>query len=53
MNQKVVNSKASAEVVSLSRVARPSESGQGDGATLPRGVKYNLIPPMLLAGLTT
>ena len=29
------------------------ESGQGDGAALTGGEKENLIPPMLLAGLTT
>ena len=49
MNQKVVKSKASAVVDSLTRAARPSESGQGDGATLAEGEKENLIPPMLLA----
>ena len=37
----------------LAKLARPSESGQGDGATLTGGEKENLIPPMLLAGLTT
>ena len=37
----------------MARVARPSDSGQGDGATLAEGEKENLIPPMLLAGLTT
>ena len=31
----------------------PGENGQGDGATLTGGDKENLIPPMLLAGLTT
>ena len=49
----MVKSKASAVVALLARAARPSESGQGDGATLARGEKENLIPPMLLAGLTT
>ena len=49
----MVKSKASAVVTSLARLARPSESGQGDGATLAGGEKENLIPPMLLAGLTT
>ena len=53
VNQKVVKLKASAVVASLARAARPSESGQGDGATLAGGEKENLIPPMLLAGLTT
>ena len=53
VNQKVVKSKASAVVTSLARLARPSESGQGDGATLAGGGKENLMPPMLLAGLTT
>ena len=53
VNQKVGKSKASAVVTSLARLARPSESGQGDGATLAGGGKENLMPPMLLAGLTT
>ena len=35
VNQKVLKSKASAVVASLARAARPSENGQGDGATLP------------------
>ena len=34
VNQKVLKSKARALVASLARVPRPSESGQGDGATL-------------------
>ena len=49
----MVKSKASAIVASLVRAARPSENGQGDGATLSGGEKENLIHPMLLAGLTT
>ena len=49
VNQKVVKSKASTVVASLARIARPSESGQGDGATMAGGEKENLIPPMLLA----
>ena len=53
VNRKVVKSKASAVVASLAREARPSENGQGDAATLAGGEKENLIPPMLLAGLTT
>ena len=53
MNQKVVRSKASTVVASLAGVAHSSESGQGDDATLAGGEKENLIPPMLLAGLTT
>ena len=53
VNRKVVKSKASAVVASLARAARPSESGQGDGATLAGGEKKNLIPRMLLAELTT
>ena len=53
MNQKVVKSKACAVVASLARAARPSENVQGDDATLAGGEKENLIPPMLLAGLTT
>ena len=48
VNHKVVKSKASAVVASLARVARPSESGQGDGATMVGGEKDNLIPPMLV-----
>ena len=53
VNQKMVKSKASAVVALLAKVARASESGQGDGATLAGREKENLIPPMLLAGLTT
>ena len=53
VNQRVVKSKASIVVASLAGVARSGESGQGDGATLAGGEKENLIPPMLLAGLTT
>ena len=53
VDQKVVKSKASAVVASLARAARPSDIGQGDGATLAGGEKENLIPPMLLADLTT
>ena len=53
LNRRVVKSKASALVASLARAARPSESGQGDGARLAGGEKENLISPMLLAGLTT
>ena len=53
VNQKVVKSKASAVVASLARIARASESGQGDCATLAGGEKEILIPPMRLAGLPT
>ena len=53
VNQKVVKSKASTVVASLAGVARSGESGQGDCAMLAGGEKENLIPPMLLAGLTT
>ena len=53
MNRKVVKSKASTVVASLTSAGRSGESGQGDDATLAGGEKENLIPPMLLAGLTT
>ena len=53
VNPRVVKSKASAVVASLTKAGRSGESGQGDGATLTGGEKENLIPPMLLAGLTT
>ena len=53
VNQKVVKSKANAVVALLTKVARPSESGRGDGAALAGGEKENLIPLMLLAGLTS
>ena len=53
VNQKVVRSKASTVVASLAGVAHSSKSGQGDGAMLAGGEKENLIPPRLLAGLTT
>ena len=53
VNQRVVKSKASAVVASLTSAGRSGESGQGDGATRTGGEKENLIPPMLLTGLTT
>ena len=53
VNQRVVKSKASTVVASLTSAGRSGENGQGDGATLAGGEKENLIPPMLLAGLTT
>ena len=53
VNQKVVKSKASTVVASLAGIAHSGESGQGDGAMLAGGEKEKLIPPMLLAGLTT
>ena len=53
VNPRVVKSRASAVVASLTSAGRSGESGQGDGATLTGGEKENLIPPMLLAGLTT
>ena len=53
VNPRVVKSKASAVVASLTSAGRSGESGQRDGATLTGGEKGNLIPPMLLAGLTT
>ena len=53
VNQKVVKSKASTVVASLAGVARSGESGKGDGAMLAGREKENLIPPMILAGLTT
>ena len=53
VNQKVVRSKASTVVASLAGAAHLSEGGQGDDAMLAGGEKENLIPPMLLQGLTT
>ena len=44
VNQRVVKSKASAVVASLTSAGRSGESGQGDGATLTGGEKENLIP---------
>ena len=41
VNQKAVKSKANAVVASLAKVARPSESGQGDGAALAGERKKN------------
>ena len=52
MNPRVVKSRASAVVTSFESAGRSGESGQGDGATPAGGEKENLIPPMLLAGLT-
>ena len=45
VNQKVVKSKASTVVASLTGVAHSGESGQGDGPMLAGGEKENLIPP--------
>ena len=53
VNRRVMKSKGNGVVASLAKAARPSESGQGDGATLGGGEKEKLIPPLLLAGLTT
>ena len=53
VNQRVAKSKASIVVASLTSADRSGESGQGYGATLVGGEKENLIPHMLLAGLTT
>ena len=50
VNQKKVRSKASTVVASLAGVVAKR---QGDGAMLVGGEKENLIPPMLLAELTT
>ena len=52
VNQRLVKSKASTVVASLTSAGRSDESGQGDCATLVGGEKENLIPPMILAGLT-
>ena len=51
VNQRVVKSKASTVVASLTSAGRSGENGQGDGATLGR--KREPDTPMLLAGLTT
>ena len=48
-----MNLKTNAIVASLAKVARPSESGQGDGAALVGGEKENLIHPMSLVGLSS
>ena len=53
VNRRVMKSKGNGVVASLAKAARPSESGQGDGATLAGGEKEKLIPPLLLAELTT
>ena len=42
VNQKVVKFKANPVVASLAKVARPNESGQGDGAALAGRQKENL-----------
>ena len=52
VNQRVVKSKANTMVASLTTAGHSGESSQGDGATPVGGEKENLIPPMLLAGLT-
>ena len=48
-----MKSKKNAVVASLANLAGPSEPGQGDGAALGGGEREELIPPMLLAGLTS
>ena len=53
VNRRVMKSKGNGVVASLAKAARPSESGQGDGATLAGGENEKLIPPLLLAELTT
>ena len=50
-NPKVVKSKVAAVMMSLAKVSRPVESGQGDAATHGGGEKENQVPPMLSAGL--
>ena len=50
-NPKVVRSKAVTVVISLAKVSRPSEVGQGDGAMHSGREKKNQVPPMLLTGL--
>ena len=52
VNQRVVRSKANTVVASLTSAGRSGEIGQGDGTTPVGGEKENLIPSMLLAGLT-
>ena len=51
VNQRVIKSKANVVVISLAKVSRTNENGQGDRAALGGGEKENLIPPMCLAGL--
>ena len=48
----MIKSKVNA-VVALAKASRPSEKGQGDCSASDGGEKENLIPPMLLAGLTS
>ena len=49
VNQRVVKSKASTVVASLTSAGRSGENGQGNGATLTGGETKSLVPPMLLA----
>ena len=48
-NPKIVNSKTTTVVMSLAKVSRPNETGQGDAQGGRE--KENQVPPMLLAGL--
>ena len=50
-NPKVVKSKPATMVVSLAKVSRPKEVGQGDGASHGGRKKENQVQPMLLVGL--
>ena len=52
-NSKVVKSKATAVVMSLAKVSRLAESGQGDGAMNSGGEKETQMPLILLARLTS
>ena len=50
-NPKVVKSKAATVVMSLAKVSRPNEVGEGDGVMHECKETENQVPPMLLAGL--
>ena len=49
----VVKSKCATVVMSLAKVYRPSEAGQGDGVAHGGREKENQVPPLLLAILTS
>ena len=46
-----MRSKTATVLMSLRKVSRPNEFGQGDGAMHGGWEKENQVPPMFLAGL--
>ena len=51
MNPEVEKSKTAAVAMSLAKVPRPNQYGQGAGVTHGDREKENQVPPILMAGL--